>query len=570
MLIMDEVDQRVGQILDGFCENRAGADLFPAVGLLRACHEQLSAGHQTEFFKFLAGRLQSERIHFPSHGNPSRSSHILIIRAWAAFGPADALPGLLFSLLKEDSREAMESWESMIGREFLISLSSYSSRFSGAALATIKAQCASITCDQSVGLTDSRFPPALVEVAQRLENLVKDIEFERNVVHELRPQLNITRPAAARRDATQEVAMGRANQEFDPARTPTTPRKSQAGSWKDFHERFMQLAREEQGLGRADAITNEKVLRRMKVLRAHCDYKDYRERVFVAQEVRSFYKSLGMELTSKDLSKIEAKMLEWTELEKKAGLKAPETGRWTYGTGAVSENFRERVRLCVVEAGRSLPDYPEGTDPEDFWLHQLYLDLLKNNGDLLFCGSKEGGMILSVCVASATFCARLERQALQQSEPGSRTLLDRLREIDPNQPVRMTERREHNARTNLVEHGIPPTQGAIASLVQNNKKPTQGAEGKPSNVAAVPFRHSESYNSVTIRGETFTVTPRQAQFIEILHQAHTNGNADVSIDLILEKLETPNSRWQDTWRSSSKAKKALIKSARKGTLRLNL
>jgi hypothetical protein len=68
-----------------------------------------------------------------------------------------------------------------------------------------------------------------------------------------------------------------------------------------------------------------------------------------------------------------------------------------------------------VEAGRSLLDCAKGTDPEDFWLHQLYLDLLKNNSDLLFCGTKEGGMILSVCVASATFCARLEREALQQT-----------------------------------------------------------------------------------------------------------------------------------------------------------
>jgi hypothetical protein len=204
-------------------------------------------------------------------------------------------------------------------------------------------------------------------------------------------------------------------------------KQEEADGWQDFHSRFMQLAREEQGLGRADVITNGKALRRMEVLRAHCDYKDYRERVFVAEEVRSFYESLGVELTSEDLSKIEAKMLEWTELEKKAGLKAPETGRWTYGTGAVSENSRERVRLCVVEAGRSLPDYPKGTDPEDFWLHQLYLDLLKNDSDLLFCGTKEGGMILSVCVASATFCSRLARKALEQAEPGGQSV--------PSQPV---------------------------------------------------------------------------------------------------------------------------------------
>jgi hypothetical protein len=239
-------------------------------------------------------------------------------------------------------------------------------------------------------------------------------------------QVNLGSPSALRlieEKQRHEMARDELLQELSRFQTPMKPAggvsnapKPFAGvsgsEWRDFHDRFMLLAREEQGLGQADLITNGKALRRMEVLRAHCDYKDYRERVFVAEEVRSFYESLGVELTSEDLSKIEAKMLEWTELEKKAGLKAPETGRWTYGTGAVSENFRERVRLCVVEAGRSLPDYPKGTDPEDFWLHQLYLDLLKNNSDLLFCGTKEGGMILSVCVASATFCARLERKAV--------------------------------------------------------------------------------------------------------------------------------------------------------------
>lgn len=76
----------------------------------------------------------------------------------------------------------------MIGQEFFISLGSYSTRFSEAALARIKGECASITSDRSTGLTDSRLPPVLVEVSQHLENLVKKIEFDRNVVQKLRPQ----------------------------------------------------------------------------------------------------------------------------------------------------------------------------------------------------------------------------------------------------------------------------------------------------------------------------------------------------------------------------------------------
>ena len=172
---MDELHQTIGQILDGFCENHT--DLFPAVDLLKVCYEQLPADSQTGFFKVLAGRLQSEPISLPASVGVNRSSHVLIIRAWAAFGPADALPKLLFSLLRPDTREAMDLWASLIGEELVISLSSYSNRFSEAALATIKGQCALITCDQSTGSTDSRFTSALVEVSRRLERLVRKIEF---------------------------------------------------------------------------------------------------------------------------------------------------------------------------------------------------------------------------------------------------------------------------------------------------------------------------------------------------------------------------------------------------------
>ena len=117
MLIMGEVRETIGQVLDGFCENHV--DLFPAVELLKACYEQLPPASQTNFFKVLAERLQSEPIRSPRSPNFGRSSHILIIRAWAAFGPVDALPKLLFSLLSRNTREAMESWAFMIGQELL-------------------------------------------------------------------------------------------------------------------------------------------------------------------------------------------------------------------------------------------------------------------------------------------------------------------------------------------------------------------------------------------------------------------------------------------------------------------
>jgi hypothetical protein len=75
----------------------------------------------------------------------------------------------------------------------------------------------------------------------------------------------------------------------------------------------------------------------------------------------------------------------------------------------VSENFLERFRTLAARAGAALGS-PKDTDPEDFWLHRLYLDLREHNSDQLFAASEAGGAIRRVCVASSTFCSRLERK----------------------------------------------------------------------------------------------------------------------------------------------------------------
>lgn len=107
-------------------------------------------------------------------------------------------------------------------------------------------------------------------------------------------------------------------------------------------------------------------------------------------------------------------------------------------------------------------------------------------------------------------------------------------------------------------------------LAESAPKPVQAKGAIPETVAG-SFTHSPDYSSVTFRGKTFSLTSRQAQFIEILHEAHRNETPDVSMHFILEKLGTQNSRWQDTWKSNPRAKRALVKpGTRKGKLRLNL
>ena len=84
----------------------------------------------------------------------------------------------------------------------------------------------------------------------------------------------------------------------------------------------------------------------------------------------------------------------------------------------------------------------------------------------------------------------------------------------------------------------------------------------------------DSYRTVSVRGETYTLTLQQAQMIEILHEAYKNGTPEVSIAHILERLEKKSernsSRWQDTFKSNPKAKALVESGIRKGTLRLKL
>jgi len=151
----------------------------------------------------------------------------------------------------------------------------------------------------------------------------------------------------------------------------------QADLWQNFHNKFMKLANEESGIVQAKMKDD--------YLRAYCDYA--RDSVLYERGK--------------------------PEQGPFCLLNGPKCGIWNI-SGGVSENFHERFRSLASRAGVAL-GCPKGAEPEDFWLHSLFNDLVENNSRLLFAAKKgEGGMIQRVCEGSATFCARLERKALQQ------------------------------------------------------------------------------------------------------------------------------------------------------------
>ena len=87
--------------------------------------------------------------------------------------------------------------------------------------------------------------------------------------------------------------------------------------------------------------------------------------------------------------------------------------QWSLSKG-VDEGFKARFEALSARAGIALGIQFNGRLGLESWLHCLFEDLLVHNSPELFAADDTGGIILRVCEASATYTARLEREALEQ------------------------------------------------------------------------------------------------------------------------------------------------------------
>jgi hypothetical protein len=148
--------------------------------------------------------------------------------------------------------------------------------------------------------------------------------------------------------------------------------------WHSLGEEFASLASEERAISHTESKDHS--------LRAQCNYQEHPEVIERGKPEQGFF----------------------------CLLHKPEFGLWLLSEGP-NENFQARLQALSTRAGVALGS-PKGADALDFWLHRLFLDLRENNSDELFAVSDEGGMIVHVCAASATFCYRLEKKALESSQ----------------------------------------------------------------------------------------------------------------------------------------------------------
>jgi hypothetical protein len=85
-------------------------------------------------------------------------------------------------------------------------------------------------------------------------------------------------------------------------------------------------------------------------------------------------------------------------------------GQWHLSEG-VNESFHERFEVEATRAGIAIGS-TVSVEARDVWLHHVFSDLLEHKSKLLFAASKDSGIVVRACEASALYCARLEKQAL--------------------------------------------------------------------------------------------------------------------------------------------------------------
>lgn len=93
-----------------------------------------------------------------------------------------------------------------------------------------------------------------------------------------------------------------------------------------------------------------------------------------------------------------------------------EFGSWSLASSA-TESLQARFLLLATEAGIALSS-PPGTLPHVYWLHRLFVDLRANNSRhirIYHIHNGAGGSIERLFEASATYCARLNRQSLENA-----------------------------------------------------------------------------------------------------------------------------------------------------------
>ena len=135
------------------------------------------------------------------------------------------------------------------------------------------------------------------------------------------------------------------------------------------------------------------------------------------------------------------------------------------------------------------------------------------------------------------------------------------------QGMREVEIGDIHAELDAFQEALPQAQQHLGI-----GRDTEGVAGKGSKNPEETFRHTPDYISVNLRGQQFTLSPRQAEVVQLLHEAYKNGTPDLHHEHIKARLAMGKSaQVRGRFREDPDTWKCLIATGRKkGTLRLNI
>lgn len=69
---------------------------------------------------------------------------------------------------------------------------------------------------------------------------------------------------------------------------------------------------------------------------------------------------------------------------------------------------------------------------------------------------------------------------------------------------------------------------------------------------APPFKHSEDFRTIMFGGESYNLTSRQAQVVQLLYEEMESGIPEVAQDRILVALDSPASQLRDAFQGANR------------------
>jgi hypothetical protein len=156
-----------------------------------------------------------------------------------------------------------------------------------------------------------------------------------------------------------------------------------------------------------------------------------------------------------------------------------------------------------------------------------------------------------------------------------KTLLSAARSgrLDGDRTTRVLKQIGNRIRERLVAEQRSALNNLRVRFAQEKDAPRQTRtlrQDKPFTHTKVVFEYSPDYSTVTLRGNTFSLTKRQAKVVELLHKAYKANTPELLHAYILEQLGTPHSRLRDSFRKPGLWNSLFISSRGKIRLKITL